>query len=108
MLLNRSDERTNSARSIIAQWHSKESAKDDRLAYYSRRRIFSAEFYTNGKIRWVDSAGSIERLLNDDKIDYILVHGPEYRILPEVVRSRFVKLSGYVPTRLNLEMLKRR
>lgn len=107
MMLNQQDEHLKSAKRIIAQWHAQESTHDERLAYFSNRRLFSAEFYTKGRIHWAQDAEQLLRLHRANQIDYILVSTPEYAALPEEIRTSFSKLSGYYPTPLELELLKR-
>ena len=89
MMLNQQDEHLKSAKRIIAQWHAQESTHDERLAYFSNRRLFSAEFYTKGRIHWAQDAEQLLRLHRANQIDYILVSTPEYAALPEEIRTSF-------------------
>jgi 4-amino-4-deoxy-L-arabinose transferase-like glycosyltransferase len=108
LILKQNDEHTKSAKRIIARWQAQERAADERLAYYSKRRIYSAEFYTNGKIRWAKTPESVAQLISDKQIDYLIANAPEYDLLSEGIRKQFVKLPGYPPTPLALEIFRRR
>ena len=108
MMMFQDDEHLKSAKHIIARFHAEEKVPDNRLAYFSSRRIYSAEFYTQGKIRWAQNGAVLEQLLKQQAIDYILLSQPEYGGLPEKVKRDFSVLPGYQPTPLELQLLKRR
>ena len=108
MMMFQNDEHLKSAKHIIERWRLEEKAPDEKLAYFSSRRIYSAEFYTQGKIHWAANGEALERLLKNQSIDYVLLSQSEYGALPDSVKRDFAAQPGYKPTPLELQLLKRR
>ena len=60
-----------------------------------------------GKISWAQNASALEKLLEQQTINYILLSQAEYGSLPEKVKRDYSALPGYQPTPLELQLLKR-
>lgn len=74
-----------------------ESRESDKslLVYYGWR-VYSAEFYTAGKARAIRTEADIERLLENDTIDFLAIDKRFYTTeISSVLNSKFVKIGGF-------------
>ena len=77
-----------------AGYYLKSRPDPDSGLYYFRRRYYSAEFYSAGKAR-VSNLEDIHELLNNDRLDFLVIQNDDLKNLSNADRTRFKTMQTF-------------
>ncbi|TDR82717.1 ArnT family glycosyltransferase [Paludibacterium purpuratum] len=80
---------------LIRAWQAEHPTADSRLLYWDTRREFSAEFYSQGRVRTSTDAQAALALLQDHTVDYIATTPNDYLTLPASVKQAFEEIGRF-------------
>jgi 4-amino-4-deoxy-L-arabinose transferase-like glycosyltransferase len=69
-------------------------ALDSGDIYYFKKRYYSAEFYSAGRVHTIESVEDLEKLQHNQSLDFLVVRKKDVSRLPEKLFSHF-KFEGY-------------
>ncbi|MBV8045733.1 MAG: glycosyltransferase family 39 protein [Paludibacterium sp.] len=80
---------------LIADWQAQHPAPTSHLLYWDSRREFSAEFYSQGRVRTSHAPTAAMALLQDPTVDYIATTSDDYATLPAPVKQAFEEIGRF-------------
>jgi 4-amino-4-deoxy-L-arabinose transferase-like glycosyltransferase len=93
---------------LISAWAAAQPAADSALVYWDNRREFSAEFYSQGRVRTTLDTDTLTRLLAGPSQDYLVVNVKDQGRLPPAILQRFEPLTQLTVMKDTLILLRER
>ena len=78
---------------LISQWQKLDPAPNSQLIYWSKRREFSAEFYSNGRARATEDPQVLRDLLSNNAKDYVVIEDKDLPDLPQDLQQTLITLA---------------
>jgi len=93
---------TKSQKTLVAETTRLAPSDGGDLVYW-KERYYSAEFYTRGKARRIDSGGALARLITDARRDFLAIRPRDIGDIPANVMDRFSPIGQFGKVMLFLE-----
>lgn len=91
---------------VIAAWQALRPPEGSQLIYWDSRREFSAEFYSQGRVRTTMDAGKLQNLLADGKNRYIVTEQRDMASLPAKTLAGFEPIAHFSVMKDNVLLLR--
>lgn len=82
-----------SQREVVAAWQADQPAADSLLWYWDDRREFSAEFYSQGRVRTTDDVARLHAQLSARRHDYLVLDAARLSRLPASLASTLAEVA---------------
>ncbi|MDF0605103.1 glycosyltransferase family 39 protein [Neisseriaceae bacterium TC5R-5] len=82
-------------KTVIAGWHAQHPAADSVLIYWHDRREFSAEFYSQGRVKTTLNPQQLTRWLADGKAQFVVTDTKHESSLPSAIRQHLTTIQSY-------------
>ncbi|MBV8680357.1 MAG: phospholipid carrier-dependent glycosyltransferase [Aquitalea sp.] len=80
---------------VIAAWQQQHPAAGSALIFWDSRREFSAEFYSEGKVRTTDKADVLQQWLAKEHSHFIVTEQRDLPSLPAEIKARFQPIASF-------------
>lgn len=80
---------------VIAAWQQQHPAPDSTLVFWDSRREFSAEFYSQGKVRTTDKPAVLQQWLSAGHCHFIVTEQRDLARLPAAIKADFQPLASF-------------
>lgn len=78
---------------VIAQWQTLQPDAESHLVYWSKRREFSSEFYSAGRVRTTYDSQALKDLVSGPARDFVVIDAKDLPELPAELQARLENLA---------------
>lgn len=94
-----------SGKSVVEKYIEESTKQPGELAYLSSKRLFSIEFYSSGKAKWIKSNESLQDFLKEKNNIYVITSREQFNEIPNELKTDLLIKNTDQESVLNLILL---